>query len=302
MPTPLPPDAIVYFDGQFRPVHDARFALEERGVLFADGVYEVVRYDRGQSFAMQPHIDRLARSLQGIDLPGVDTQRFAQLSDELMARNRLKDARVYWQVTRGNLGPRDFLIDPEQEHTPNVVLIAYPAQPVDRTKDPTSGGGHIVEDCRWTRCWIKSLMLLPASLAKTAAKKAGAVEAIFERHKPGSSGGGSDVRHITEGGSTNVFIVRDGELVTHPNDGWILPGITRDVLLDTAAADLGLVVKEQPFTAAEMLAADEVFVCSTTMLSPLTSVDGTPIGDGQSHPLTTQLHHAYLDRIFNGQA
>ncbi|MEM1444713.1 MAG: aminotransferase class IV [Planctomycetota bacterium] len=293
MPTPLPADAVVYFDGQFRPAAEARFALEERGVLFADGVYEVVRYDQGRPFAMQPHVDRLANSLQGIDLPGVDAQQFATLSDELMERNGLQDAKVYWQVTRGDAGPRDFFI-PEQEHLrPNAVLIAYPAPPVDRKAPPTSGAGHVVEDCRWTKCWIKSLMLMPASLAKTAAKRNGAIEAIFERHKPGL-----DERHITEGGSTNVFIVRDGELHTHPNDGWVLPGITRDVLLEAATQDLGLTVREQAFTRAEMLAADEAFVCSTTQLNPLTSIDGTPIGDGKSHPLTTKLHHAYLDRIF----
>ncbi|MEM7576690.1 MAG: aminotransferase class IV [Planctomycetota bacterium] len=297
MPSPLPPDATVFFDGQFCKATDARFALEERGVLFADGVYEVVRYDAGRPFAMQPHVDRLANSLKGIDLRGVDAQQFATLSDELMDRNGLNDAKVYWQVTRGDAGPRDFLIPqpPEAETSPNLVLIAYPATPVDRAGDPISGAGHVVEDCRWTKCWIKSLMLLPASLAKTAAKQHGALEAIFERQKPGL-----EESHITEGGSTNVFIVRDGELHTHPNDGWVLPGITRDVLLDAAQQDLGLTVREQTFTRAEMLAADEVFVCSTTQLNPLTSIDGTPIGDGQSHPLTTKLHHAYLDRIFRG--
>ncbi|MEM8783677.1 MAG: aminotransferase class IV [Planctomycetota bacterium] len=293
MPPALPPDAVVYFNGAFRPAADARFALEERGVLFADGVYEVVRYDAGRPFAMQPHVDRLARSLDGIDLQGVDAQALAGLSDELMDRNGLADAKVYWQVTRGDAGPRDFFIPAREELTPNVVLIAYPAAPVDRNNDPKPGSGHIVEDCRWTKCWIKSLMLLPASLAKTAARRNGAVEAIFERHKPGY-----DESHITEGGSTNVFVVRDGELHTHPNDGWVLPGITRDVLLETAQRDLGLAVREQTFTAADMLAADEVFVCSTTQLNPLTSIDGTPIGDGKSHPLTTKLHHAYLDRIF----
>ncbi|MEM9751854.1 MAG: aminotransferase class IV [Planctomycetota bacterium] len=293
MPTALSPDAIVYFDGAFRPAAEARYALEERGVLFADGVYEVVRYDQGRPFAMQPHIDRLARSLDGIDLEGVDAQTFDGLSGELMDRSGLTDAKVYWQVTRGDAGPRDFFIPPADQLEPNVMLVAYPAPPVDRKKAPASGAGHVVEDCRWTKCWIKSLMLLPASLAKTAAKRQGAIEAIFERKKPGLT-----ESHITEGGSTNVFIVRGGELHTHPNDGWVLPGITRDVLLEAAVQDLGLTVREQTFTAAEMLAADEVFVCSTTQLNPLTSIDGTPIGDGKSHPLTSKLHHAYIDRIF----
>lgn len=285
---------IVYADGAFRPAAEAGFPLQERGVMFADGVYEVVRYDGGRPFGMQPHIDRLKRSLDGIGLTGLDTDAVAGLSDELVKLNGCPDCKVYWQVTRGEAGPRNFIIPDQTE--PNLVLIAYPSDPIDRDAPLQPGPGLIVEDCRWTKCWIKSLMLLPASLAKTAAAKAGAVEAIFERQKPGT-----DQAHITEGGSTNLFIVRDGELHTHPDDGWILGGITRDTLIRSAREDLGLNVQETAFTAQELKAADEVFVCSTTQLSPVTELEGQSIGTGNTGSLTEKLHRAYLDRILEGR-
>lgn len=297
MPAPLPPDALVYANGDFRPASDAAaaYTLEERGVLMADGVYEVVRYDHHKPFALQPHADRLASSLDGIDLQGIDANEVAELSNELVKRNNFPHCKVYWQVTRGNAGPRDFLIPSTEDVTPNITLIAYPTQKAERNAVPTSGKAIIVEDCRWTKCWIKSLMLLPASLAKTTAHNAGAVEAIFEREKPGTN----DI-HITEGSSTNVFIVRDGQLQTHPNDGWVLGGITRDTLIATATQQLDLPFAEATFTADELKAADEVFVCSTTQLNPITSVQGTPIGNGQPGPITNALHEAYIDQVLAG--
>lgn len=282
---------IVFYQGEFIDESAARYALQDRGVLFADGVYEVVRYDRGRAFAMQAHVDRLARSLAGIELKAVDASAFADWSEELMQRNGLTDAKVYWQVTRG-AATRDFTMPSAENAKPTVTLIAYPTTPISHQTTLVGGPGHVVEDCRWTKCWIKSLMLLPASLAKTAAVKAGAVEAIFERAKPGVG-----EKHMTEGASTNLFIVRDGELLTHPDDGWVLGGITRDELL-RLAAELGIPAHEdQPFTRDQMLAADEAFVCSTTQVTAITSLGETPIAHGQPGPITQKLHDAYHQAI-----
>lgn len=285
---------IIFHQGVYLNEADARLAVQERGVMFGDGVYEVVRYDRGRAFAMQAHVDRLARSLAGIELPGVDVSVFADGSQQLIERNGLTDAKVYWQVTRGP-ATRDFLI-PSREHVePTVSMIAYPTPPIDHEASLAEGSGHLVEDCRWTKCWIKSLMLLPASLAKTAAVHAGAVEAIFERAKPGNT-----EKHITEGASTNVFIVRDGELATHPDDGWVLGGITRDTLLGLAK-QLGIPARtDRPFTRADMLAADEVFVCSTTQVTAITSFPDATIADGRPGRITQQLHDAYRDEVLKG--
>lgn len=283
------PNPIVFHNGEFIPESDARLAVQDRGVLFADGVYEVVRVDRGRAFAMDAHVRRLARSMEGIALGGVDAADFPAWTDELMLRNGLTDAKVYWQVTRGP-AVRDFVCPAEP--SPTVTLIAYPMSPLDRGAPLPTGSAIMVDDCRWTRCWIKSLMLLPASLAKTRANKAGAVEAIFERAKPGC-----DKKHITEGASTNLFIVADGELRTHPDDGWVLSGITRRTLLDLAER-LGIPARDdQPFTAAELRAADEVLICSTTQLVAITAVDDAPIADARPGPVTRQLHAAYRDAL-----
>ncbi|MEM7624559.1 MAG: aminotransferase class IV [Planctomycetota bacterium] len=286
---------IVFHNGAFLDYPEARVDVQERGTLFADGVYEVVRFDQGRPFAMQAHVDRFARSLDGIELAGVDPAKFSDWSHELLERNELTDAKVYWQVSRGP-ATRDFLIS--DMVTPSLTLLAYPAVPIERGVPLKSGSALIVDDCRWTNCWIKSLMLLPASLAKTRAHRAGAVEAIFERAKPGVT-----EKHITEGSATNLFAVRGGELFTHPDDGWVLGGITRDALLKLADR-LGVAAHDdRPFTRQDLLAADEIFVCSTTQVVAITSILGDadqpahPIADGRPGSVTQQLHEAYLDAI-----
>lgn len=285
------PVSIIFHNGEFMPESDARLAVQDRGVLFADGVYEVVRVDRGRVFEMDAHVQRLARSLAGIELPGVDAEDFAGWTHELLRRNQLTDAKVYWQVTRGP-AVRDFVYPAEP--SPTVTLIAYPMPPLDHVAPLRTGRAIVVDDCRWTKCWIKSLMLLPASLAKTRAEGAEAVEAIFERAKPGSH-----EKHITEGASTNLLIVRDGVLCTHPDDGWVLGGITRQALLDLARG-LGIPTDEdQPFTRDAVLAADEVLICSTTQLVAITTVDEHPIADGKTGPVTQQLHAAYRDAVLS---
>ena len=282
---------IIYHRGSFLPYADAGFEIQDRGVLFADGVYEVVRYDRGRAFGMRAHLDRLTRSLEGIQLAGVDVSAIAEASDQLMQRNQLQDAKVYWQVTRGPAA-RDFVCpDPPD---PSVTLIAFPMPPLSPDPPLDAGSAILVDDCRWTRCWIKSLMLLPASLAKTQAQQQNAIEAIFSRAKPGH-----DQPHVTEGASTNVFIVRDGQLLTHPDDGWILGGITRQTLL-RLAHDSGLPCRDdQPFTPDTLRQADEVFVCSTTQFTAITAVDRQPIADGRPGPVTAQLHAAYHHAILH---
>ncbi len=287
---------IVYADGDFREKEDAGYPLEERGVLFADGVYEVVRYDRGRPFEMVAHVERLRESLAGIGLAWAGVEAAAVLSDELVRRNGLSlpggDARVYWQVTRAAAeGPvkRSF-VHPEMA-VPSVTMIAYPSEPLDPEAEIESGDAIVVDDVRWHRCGIKSLMLLPASMAKTEAKRRGAVEALFERAKPGDAG-----THVTEGSSTNAFAVIDGVLRTHPADGWVLAGVTRAVVLEDARS-AGLAVEERAFTRAELAGASEAFVCSTTQVTALTSVEGQPVGDGSVGEVTRRLSDAYVRRV-----
>ncbi|MEM9346621.1 MAG: aminotransferase class IV [Planctomycetota bacterium] len=272
----------VYLDGQYLHRTHATLSVDERGVHFADGVYEVVRYFNGKAFTMTEHLERLRRSLDGIDLK-CDAEAVAKISDELVHRNGLTEARVYWQVTRGS-GLRNHVI--ADDLTPTVYLSAEQAQPLGNEPELPVISAITTLDDRWHNCWIKSLMLLPNTLAKTKAAKAGAGEAVFVR----------DGR-VTEGSSTNVFAVFDGELYTHPADRFILEGITRNVVIELAK-ELGIPVHEQAFSSADLPSADEAFITGTgTLLMGVTEVDGNKIADGQAGGVTQQLWDAFVERV-----
>lgn len=273
---------IVYLNGQYLDRGQASLSVDDRGVHFADGVYEVVRYFHGKAFTLEEHMLRLKRSLDGIDLP-YDPSEIQNASDELVQRNRLTEARVYWQVTRGAAERNHIIAD---DLTPTVYLSAEEARPVlPDTPAPTANAITTLDD-RWHNCWIKSLMLLPNTLAKTKAAKAGAGEAIFVR----------DGR-VTEGSSTNVFAVFDGELYTHPADRYILEGITRNVVIELAGG-LGIPVHEQSFSAADLPSADELFITGTgTLMSAVIHVDGKAIGDSHAGPMTRAMWNAFTKRI-----
>lgn len=282
------PEPVVYLNGEFVPKRDAALSVDERGVLFADGVYEVVRYFHGQPFTLDEHAARLAKSLDGIDL-AFDAATLGPVSDELVARNKLQDARVYWQVTRGPRNdhaafPRSHVIDPAMP--PTVYLAAEPVPPLRPDAAMPTISAITVPDDRWTNCWIKSLMLLPNTLAKTKAHRQGAGEALFVR----------DGR-VTEGSSTNCFAVFDGELYTHPADRYILEGITRNVIIELAR-ELDIPVHEQPFSAIDLPAAEECFITGTgTLMAAVTAVDGRTVGEGVTGAVATELWEAFKQLV-----
>lgn len=273
------PQPLVYLNGQFVPRSRARFDVEDRAVMFADGVYEVLRYFGGRALAMDGHLARLRRSLAGIGLPEpADVARLASISDELVSRNRCPDAKVYWQISRGS-ATRDRALP--KAARPSVLVMTWPDRSLDRTGDLPCITAILAADRRWHRCWIKSLMLLENVLALREAAEAGADEAIFER-------GGT----VTEATSSNVFIVTGGRLRTHPADEAILAGITRAIVLDLAHR-LDIPTIEQPFAAAELSAAEEVFICgTTTFVTAVTRLGDRPIGSGAAGPMTRRLHAA----------
>lgn len=277
-------DALVFLNGRFLPKPQATLSLEDRAAMFADGVYDVVRYFNGRGFRNEAHVERLRRSLREVRIakpPWVDD--LAALSDELMRLNGLRDAAVYWQVSRGAA---------ERRHgfphgiEPTMFMIAYPARPLDPAALPQVKTAITAKDERWHRCDIKSLMLLPNQLARQAAADRGAADAVM--HRDG---------RVTEGTSSGVFIVRGGELRTHPANQWILGSITRSVLIDLARKN-GIVVREEPFTVDDLLAADEVFTCSTvTHVMAIGKIDDQTIGDGGAGPITRRLHDLLIDLI-----
>ncbi|MFA9476872.1 aminotransferase class IV [Phycisphaerales bacterium AB-hyl4] len=278
------PATLVYLNGEFLPYDQASLSIDDRGTLFSDGVYEVLEYFAGRPFAMQQHVDRLKYSLAGIciDPPSV-VDELPAISDELIRRNDMPDARVYWQVTRGP-APRNHL--PPSDPTPTVLVTTTPTQPLSSNPPARQWKAITHEDLRWKRCCYKTLMLLPNTLAKQQAKRDGCQEAILHQGVA-----------VTEGGSTNVFVVRDGELWTHPANEAILRGITRDLVIDYARA-MDLTVHETAVTLDELRQADEVFVTGTTThVTAITHIDGHPIQLGEVGPVTASLHDAYEQQL-----
>jgi len=274
----------VFLNGRFIRRSEATLDIEDRGFMFSDGVYEVVRYYAGHPLAIDRHHHRMRQGLDAIEIESpTEFDRFCQLSDELVQRNGLSDAKVYWQVTRG-AAPREH--DSRAPLTPTALMIAYPAAPLDPTTPVPTASVILTPDIRWQRCCVKTIMLLPNVLAKRRARSAGAVEAIF--HRDGL---------VTEGAATNVLIVRRGALWTHPADSWILNGITRQLVIESAKQQ-GIAVQEQAFTTQQLQDADEALLCGTTThVTAITKLDGQTLGQGEAGPVTTRLHRALMRRI-----
>lgn len=274
----------VYVNGRYAPYADASVHVEDRGFQFGDGVYEVIEVRDGALIDQARHLERLARSLGEIRM-GMPMTRAAlcHVLRECVRRNRVVDGTVYLQVTRG-ARPRDFLF-PGPDVPQSVVCVARPSQRSVADARAAAGIAVItVPDPRWARCDIKTVMLLPASLAKEDAKAAGAREAWFV-----------DAQGIvTEGASSNAWIVDGGgQLRTRPVDHAILRGVTRTTLLDVIAR-LGLEVEERPFSVEEALGAREAFVtAATNVVTPVVSIDGKKVGDGKPGPISRKLRAAF---------
>ena len=272
---------IVYFNTQYLPRTDVKISPDDRGFLFADGVYEVIRAYKGRLFRMDLHLKRLARSLRELKINGPSMERIAEISDALIQRNNLKDAdaAIYIQITRG-AAPRKHAF-PKSAPSPTVYLNAFTVQPPVEAWE--KGAKAITApDIRWTRCDIKSVSLLPNVLASQAAAEAGAEDAIFIRDG-----------FVTEGSHTNVCAVFKGRLQTHPKNNYILPGVTREVVL-SLCANLNIPVSQTPISANSLPRADELMLLGTsTEVMPIVQLDNRQVGNGKPGPITRKLQEAF---------
>jgi D-alanine transaminase len=277
---------IAYVNGRYRPLHGAAVAAEDRGYQFADGVYEVIKVLGGQPRDLERHLDRLARSLAALDItPPMPRRALASVLHETLRRNRLSDALVYLQVTRGT-APRNHLF-PKRARPSLVITVRRPAFPGERERE--EGVGVITEpDLRWGRCDIKSISLLPNVLARQSAAAAGCREAwLVDREGM-----------VTEGSASNAYIVDGaGRLITHPLNERILGGVTRSVVLELARQD-GIEVVEQPFSVDEAHAAREAALSSTSSwLLPVTTIDGRPVSNGMPGHVVRRLMALYAAHL-----
>jgi len=275
---------IVYFNGGYLPKSEVRISPDDRGFLFGDGIYDVVRMYRGRGFGMEGHVKRLASGLAATGISGVDASLMVDICGELTKRNGLQDqdAVVYLQVTRGVAPRAHHFPDPPVAPTVYAAAWAFTA-----STDPAVGVSVVTaSDHRWTRCDIKTVSLIANCMAAQRAAEAGAYETVLIR----------DGMAI-EGTRTSLFGVIRGEVRTAPESNYILPSITRAAALDLCRAE-GIAVSERPMTLDEFEGADELFLAGTTTeIMPIVKVDGEPVGNGTPGPIASRLALAFADRV-----
>ena len=281
----------VFLNGEFLPVEAARVPVLDRGFLFGDGVYEVIPAYTGHLFRLTEHLDRLNHSLHAIRMePPLSHGQWERILGQLIAQYPESDLNVYLQVTRGADTKRDHAIP--AGIAPTLFAMATPVQP--RNPDNYRGGVEAItlDDIRWGLCNIKAITLLANVLLKQQAVDANALEAILIRDGL-----------AYEGAASNLLMVRDGIIVTPPKGPHLLPGITRDLILELAA-EAGLPYRETDIPAEELNQAEEIWLSSSNReIMPVTLLNGKQVGDGKPGPhwqRITALYQARKDR-FRGQ-
>jgi D-alanine transaminase len=275
---------IVYVNGRYLPYAKAAVHVEDRGFQFADAVYEVCEVRQGRLVDEGRHMARLERSLAELGIErAMPAAALAHVMRETVRRNRVRNGLVYLQVTRGE-GPREFAFPPEG--TPRTVVCVARSISHSRQEALAAEGIAVksMPDIRWRRSDIKTVMLLPACLAKDAARREGAREAWFV-----DSDG-----FVTEGASSNAWIVsREGAVITRAVTPSILAGVTRATVIDVLRGE-GVSFLQRPFGIAESLAAAEAFITSATnTVMPVVRIDGTLIGDGRPGPITLRIRSKF---------
>jgi len=277
-------EQIAYVNGSFVPMSEAKVSILDRGLLFADGIYEVAAVLDGKLIDNASHLARLERSVGEIALALPETPaRIQEIQKELIARNNLVDGMVYLEVTRGADTGRDFAFPKNVK--PTLIMFTSVKDIVNAASAKSGIGVITVPDIRWTRRDIKSVALLAQVLAKQAAAEAGAGEAWM-----------IEDGMVTEGGSSSAFMLtQDDVLVTRQNSSAILPGCTRKAVV-ALAEERQLRVEERAFSVQEALAAKEVFITSATVfVQPVVSIDGKTVANGKPGPMTARLREIYVD-------
>lgn len=281
---------LLYLNGSYLTSAEATISALDRGFVFGDGVYEVWRVLRGQLFESERHQARLERGLRAlrITLPqDARLDRIIAIAERLLDGNGLVsgDATLYVEITRGAALRTHYF--PPTNTSPTMLVMVSAFTP---SSARFTGTKVITQpDVRWLRCDIKTIQLLPNVLARQAATESGASEAIFVRDGL-----------ITEGTHTTVFGVVGGVLRTHPANHLVLPGVTRDVVIDMAR-ELGIEVLEEAIATSELARVSELFLTGTTTdVTPIIEVDGRPIGDGTPGRLTGTLRDRLIGRMGAG--
>lgn len=273
---------LAYFNGKIVDIDEPVIPIDERGHQFGDGVYEVIRFYGKKPFMLKEHIERLYTSAKAIKLNiSKEPTEMESLMMELVEKSGLEDADLYMQATRG-IAPRNHLFP---KAPASISMTVKPARQMDEEVKQKGAKVLLLEDERWQNCYIKSLNLLPNILAKQEAYENGCTEAVLVRDG-----------FITEGSSSNIFMVKDSQVYTAPLSNHILAGITR-LAVKEVAHELNISFVEESFTTAAFYQADEAFLTSTSSeVLPITLADGKVIGSGKPGPITAKLSKRFTEK------
>ena len=272
-------NSICYLDGEWQLLANAKVSVLDRGFIFGDGIYEVIPIFAGVAFRLVEHINRLEQNLTAVSMVNpFALEDWSSLVNELIVRNNAGDQCVYLQVTRG-VAPRNHLLRDIVE--PTIFLMSMPTK---SEFDPLPIYAITMDDFRWQHCNIKSTSLIANVMSRFNAADLGSQEAIFLRD-----------RFVTEGAASNVFVATNGHVRTPPLSSAILPGVTRNLLvelLDGSEIDFS----ESMISEDELFRADEVWVTSSgNELVPVTKLNNQTIGNGSSGPLFLRVLTIYRD-------
>ena len=272
----------VYLNAKFLPADQACVPVLDRGFIFGDGVYEVIPAYGGKLFRLNEHLQRLQNSLDAVRIPNpMDTEHWQTMLNALVEKNNGGDQSLYLQVTRG-IAQRDHALPKNPQ--PTVFAMSNPLKPLAADIIESGVSAITLDDIRWQRCHIKAISLLPNILLRQEALDQGAAEAILIRDG-----------FATEGAASNLFAVIDGVLCTPPTGPFLLPGITRDLILELAAAN-NIAHREHSISREELQQADEIWLTSSTKeILPVTQLDNTRVNNGQPGPLFKSMLTLYQD-------
>jgi len=254
----------VYLNGEYKPLAEASINVLDRGFTFGDGVYEVIPVFNRKVFRLDQHLDRLNNSLQSIYMENpLSKDEWLTIFNKLVDREEEVNQSIYLQITRG-VTERDH--DISLADSPTIFVMSRPIV----KKDLFSGIKAIThDDIRWNQCDIKAITLLPSVILRHKAKEQGAKEAILIRDGM-----------VTEGAASNLFLVKDNIIYTPPKDNHVLPGITRDLVLEILSQKKMNYV-EAPIAIEELMNADEIWITSSTWeIVPVIKLDNNPVGNG----------------------
>ena len=274
---------LTYFNGEMVESGAKVVSLDDRGYCFGDGVYEVVRVYNGRAFAFSYHQDRLYRSMREMDIPvRMPPDELQELHEIMIEQSEITDGYIYLQITRG-VSPRHHAFERSTLEPQMYMFI----KPITKDLSVLQEGVKAITlpDERWARVDIKTLNLIPNILAQTKAEKKGAYTAILVRDGI-----------VTEGATSNVFVMKDGVCYTHPANHHILKGITRQLVVTRVAPTAGITIIEREFDEAFLKDADEIFFTDTIGgIIPITTLNREPVGDGKpgkaAKVLAEQLQH-----------